>query len=56
MEELTYDSECDSEGFSEEDSVDDELCYVSGEIPKFQFRYALEDLNINHKNLGFLVE
>ncbi|KAL8459477.1 hypothetical protein ACS0TY_036822 [Phlomoides rotata] len=37
MEELTYDSDCDSECFSE-DSVDDELCYASGEIPKFQFR------------------
>lgn len=34
-----YDCDSDSEG-SFENSVDDEVCYVSDEIPKFQFRYA----------------
>ncbi|KAI3472597.1 hypothetical protein Pfo_031091 [Paulownia fortunei] len=33
----TYDCDSDSEGFVE-DSVDDELCYASGDIPKLQFR------------------
>ncbi|KAL8459942.1 hypothetical protein ACS0TY_031738 [Phlomoides rotata] len=35
--EVTHDCDSDSEG-SFDDSVDDELCYVSDEIPKFQFR------------------
>lgn len=35
----TYNCDSDSEGFVD-DSVDDELCYA-GDIPKLQFRFAL---------------
>ncbi|KAK6151312.1 hypothetical protein DH2020_013947 [Rehmannia glutinosa] len=37
LREGTYDCDSDSEGFVD-DSVDDELCYASGDIPKLQFR------------------
>ncbi|GFQ03474.1 tRNA-splicing endonuclease subunit sen54 [Phtheirospermum japonicum] len=37
LQEGTYDSDSDSEDFVDE-SVDDELCYTSGDIPKLQFR------------------
>lgn len=35
-----YDCDSDSEGFVE-DSVDDEFCFASGDIPKLQFRYTV---------------
>lgn len=35
-----YDCDSDSEGFVD-DSVDEELCFASGDIPKLQFRFAV---------------
>ena len=35
-----YDCDSGSEGFVE-DSLDDELCFASGDFPKLQFRYIV---------------